>query len=289
MDKTYGGQSMIAPLRRVLVKRPDPSFAIKDFAKWHYSDIPDLENAKKEHDALVDHIRNFGAEVIYHDIHQSGYADAIYVFDPVLITNHGAIILKMGKKLRVGEEIALGRRLESLGIPILARLKGKARAEGGDLMWINEKTLAVGIGFRTNIEGLRQLANILSKFGISVVPVELPYYQGPNSCLHLLSLISMVDNKLVVVYAPLLSVAFWQFLNDCGYTILEVPEEEFKTMGPNILALKPGLCLMLAGNSKIHKSLEQAGCHIITYQGNDISLKAEGGPTCLTLPILRGG
>lgn len=287
MSETYGGQSMIEPLKRVLVKRPDAAFAIKDIEKWHYSDVPDLENAQHEHDTLVGHIRKFGAQVIYHDINQSSHADSIYVFDPVLITDHGAIILKMGKNLRVGEEIALGQRLESLGIPILARLKGKARAEGGDLLWINKKTLAVGIGFRTNIEGLRQLANILAKSGISVVPVELPYYKGPKSCLHLLSLISIVDHQLAVVYTPLLSVAFWQFLIESGFRLVEVSEREFLTMAANILALKPGLCLMLAGNTKIQKSLEQTGCQIITYQGIDISLKAEGGPTCLTLPILR--
>ena len=288
MSKPYGGQSMIAPLKRVLVKRPDASFAITDIEKWNYSGIPDLENAQREHDTFVGHIRTFGAQIIYHDSDQTKSADSIFVFDPVLITNYGAIILKMGKNLRVGEEVAMDQRLKSLGIPILARLRGKARAEGGDLLWINEKTLAVGIGFRTNIEGLRQLANILAKSGISVIPVELPYYKGPHSCLHLLSLISIVDHHLAVVHTPLLTVAFWQFLIDSGFRLLEVTEEEFLTMGTNILALKPGLCVMLEGNNNIQKSLEQAGCKIITYKGNDISLKAEGGPTCLTLPILRG-
>jgi N-dimethylarginine dimethylaminohydrolase len=265
MEKQYGGQSMIARLRRVIVRRPDDSFVVQNPKEWHYTQIPDLANARKEHDALVMVIKNFAAEVIYHDKAQPDKADAIYVFDPVLLTNSGAIILKMGKALRSGEEGMLAQHLASLGIPILARLTGNALAEGGDLLWINEKTLAIGIGFRTNLEGLRQLANILTKSGISVVPVELPYYKGPDACLHLLSLISIVDSKLAVVYKPLLSVAFCQFLKDYGYRFIEVSEEEFLTMAPNILALKPGLCLMLEGNIKTQEKLEKAGCEVITY------------------------
>jgi N-dimethylarginine dimethylaminohydrolase len=288
MEKQYGGQSMFAQLRRVLVRRPDQSFVVQKPDEWHYTQIPDLTNARKEHDAFVGVLKNFGAEIIYHDKAQPEKADAIYVFDPVLLTNNGAVILKMGKALRRGEEGILAQKLASLGIPILARLTGKALAEGGDLLWINEKTLAIGIGFRTNLEGLRQLANILAKADISVVPVELPYYKGPDACLHLLSLISIIDSNVAVTYKPLLSVAFCQFIKEYGYHMIEVPEEEFLTMGPNILALKPGLCLMLEGNKKTQEKIEKAGCEVITYQGNDISLKAEGGPTCLTLPILRG-
>ena len=242
VHKSYGGQSMIAPLRRVLVKRPDTEFVVKDPAKWHYADRPDLELAQREHDALVEILRRAGAEVIYHDEFQAGRADAIFVCDPAIVTDQGAIILRTGKGLRRGEEQALARRLNSLGVPVLYSLHGEAQAEGGDLLWIDHDTLAVGLGFRTNPEGVRQLEEALTPLGVTVIPVELPYYMGPESCLHLLSLISMVDERLAVVYRSLLSVPFWQYLRERGFRFVEVPDEEFGTMGPNVLALAPGRC-----------------------------------------------
>jgi N-dimethylarginine dimethylaminohydrolase len=288
MDKTFGGQSMVAPLRRVLVRRPDAAFAVEDPELWHYTGRPDLAAAQREHDALTDVLRRAGAEIIYHDEAQPGRADAIFVFDPALITDRGAIILRMGKELRRGEEAAMARRLEALGVPILATLHGDALAEGGDLLWLDDKTLAVGLGFRTNAEGLRQLGAALGEVGVSVVPVELPYYTGPAACLHLLSLISIVDHEVAAIYPPLLSTPFWQLLVRRGFRLIEVPDAEFATMGPNVLALAPGECLMLEGNPITRRRLEAAGCEVQTYTGNELSLKAEGGATCLTRPILRG-
>src|SRR5258707_170711 len=154
--KTYGSQSMVAPLRSVLVKRPDEDFAVADPVAWHYAGRPDLAHAQAEHDALIASIREAGSEIIYHDAVQHGRADAIFVFDPALVTDAGAIILSMGKEQRRGEEAAMARRFEELGIPILYTLHGEARAEGGDLLWVDHDTLAVGQGFRTNSEGLRQ-------------------------------------------------------------------------------------------------------------------------------------
>jgi N-dimethylarginine dimethylaminohydrolase len=278
---------MIAPLRRVLVKRPDQAFAVADPERWHYASRPDLEIAQREHDALVSLLRDAGAEVIYHDVEQKERADAIFVFDPAIVTEEGAVILSLGKELRRGEEAAMVRRFEELGIPILFSLHGQARAEGGDLLWVDHDTLAVGLGFRSNREGLRQLEEGLSPLGVSVIPVELPFYTGPEACLHLLSLISIVDDKLAVVYPPLMSVPFWLYLREQGFRLIEVPPEEFETMGPNVLALAPGRCVMLEGNPITQRRLEAAGCEVSTYRGNEISLKAEGGATCLTRPILR--
>ena len=181
----------------------------------------------------------------------------------------------------------MARCFEKLGVPVLYTLQGEARAEGGDLLWLDHETLAVGQGFRTNAEGLRQLREGLAQIGVKVIPVELPYYGGPQACLHLLSLISIVDERLAVVYPPLLAVPFWQELQERGFRLIEAPEEEFATMGPNVLALAPGKCLMLEGNPITRQRLEDAGCEVVTYRGNEISLKAEGGPTCLTRPILR--
>jgi dimethylargininase len=283
----FGAQSMIEPLRRVLVKRPEEAFAVADPSRWNYAGRPDLGAAQREHDALVEILLAAGAEVIDHPEPQPDRADAIFVFDPAIVTERGAVILRMGKELRRGEEDAMARRFEETGVPILARLDGEATAEGGDLLWLDRQTLAVGQGFRTNAEGLRQLRDVMAGLGVGVLPVPLPYFTGPVACLHLLSLISIVDHDLAVVYPPLLPVPFWLTLRERGFRLVEVPAEEFPTMGPNVLALAPSRCLMLEGNPITRQRLEQAGCEVLTYRGQEISLKAEGGPTCLTRPVWR--
>lgn len=289
MGQNYGSQSMIQPLRRVLVRRPDEAFGRADPVRWHYTGQPNLALAQQEHDTFVNSLRQAGAEVIYHEEALPDHADAIYVHDPALVTNEGAIILSMGKALRQGEEAAMARSFAALDIPILYRLHGAARAEGGDLMWLDERTLAVGLGFRTNAEGLRQLQEALTPLGIECIPVQLPYYLGPEACLHLMSFISLVDEKLAVVYLPLMPVPFWQYLTEQNFRFIEVSPEEFETMATNVLALAPGQCLMLAGNPITQQRLAAAGCEVLTYQGYEISLKAEGGATCLTRPLWRGG
>jgi dimethylargininase len=287
MEREYGSQSMVEPLRRVLIKRPDEAFAVDDPAKWHFSGRPNLEIAQQEHDTLADILREAGAEVIYHDEFLPEHADAIFVYDPAIVTDAGAVILRMGKALRRGEEDAIARRFEELGVPVHYRLHGEALAEGGDLLWLDHDTLAVGQGFRTNAEGLRQLREALEPLGVTLIPVQLPYYQGPEACLHLMSVISLVDLDAAVVYPRLLPVPFWEELKDRGVRLIEVPDEEFETMGPNVLALAQGKCLMLEGNPVTGRRLEEGGCEVLTYKGDELSLKAEGGPTCLTRPILR--
>jgi N-dimethylarginine dimethylaminohydrolase len=287
MTTRFGGQNVVDPIRRVLVKRPDDAFAVQDPKRWHYTSRPDLAAAQEEHDALVEILRQAGAEILYHDEAQPDRADSIYVFDPVLITNQGAIVLRMGKPLRRGEEQAIATELQEIGVPIRLTLGGEALAEGGDLLWLDEKTLFAGIGFRTNQEGVRQLREELSPSGVRVVEVDLPFFTGPEACLHLLSMISLVDHDMAVVYPPLLPVALWQELDERRFHIIEVPDQEFLTMGTNILALAPRECLMIAGNPITRGRLEKAGCRVHTYRGHEISLKAEGGPTCLTRPILR--
>jgi dimethylargininase len=287
MTRHYGSQSMVSPLRTVLVKRPEEAFAVSDPVAWHYTSRPDLALAQQEHDGLVALLRLGGAEVVYHDEPQPDRADAIFAFDPALVTDHGAITLRMGKPQRRGEEVTMARRFEQLGVPILYRLHGEARAEGGDLMWLDHETLAVGQGFRTNAEGARQLREALSGIGVKVITVEVPYYNGPEACLHLLSLMSIIDDHTIVIFPPLVAVPFWQELQRRDFKLIEVPEEEFLTMGSNVLALAPRKCLMLEGNPVTKRLLEEAGCEVMTYKGNEISLKAEGGPTCLTRPIWR--
>jgi N-dimethylarginine dimethylaminohydrolase len=287
MPSSYGSQSMVDPLRRVLVKRPDAAFAVADPERWHYTGRPDLDAARREHDALVQLLKDFGAEVFDHPEPQPERADALYVFDPALVTDRGAVLLSMGKELRRGEEEALARRLSALGVPILYTLSGDARAEGGDLLWLDSRTLAVGQGFRTNAQGLRQLREALADSQVEVLPVELPYHTGPEACLHLLSLVSLVDHDLAVVYPPLLPVSFWRLLQDRGFKLIEIPPEELATQATNVLTLAPRRCVMLEGNPVTERRLREAGCAVATYRGLEISLKAEGGPTCLTRPLWR--
>lgn len=287
MVMEYGCQNMVDVMKAVLVKRPDKAFAEADPETWHYSDKPGLAEARREHDEFVKILRTLGVEVFYHDEKLPALSDAIYVHDPVIVTDAGAIILRMGKQLRRGEEDAMSRKLQALGIPILSTLQGGATAEGGDLLWVDRTTLAVGLGFRTNREGLRQIEGAVTPLGVNVIPVELPCFQGPDACLHLMSLISIVDHDLAVVYMRYLSVPFVRFLAEKGFSFVEVPDEEFMTMGPNVLAISPRNCLVLEGNPVTKQRLEKAGCHVYTYSGKEISLKAEGGPTCLTRPLHR--
>jgi len=283
----YGSQSMIAPLQTVLVRRPDVSFGAADPVRWHYTDQPYLPLAQQEHDAFVNTLLGSGIEVVYHDAPLSDHADAIFVHDPALITDGGAIILRMGKPLRVGEEEAMALTLQRLGVPILYRLHGLATAEGGDLLWLDERTLCVGLGFRTNSAGFAQLGEALAGSGVDLIPVHLPYLEGPEACLHLMSLISLVDHDLAVVYRPLLPVPFYQLLEARGVRLIDVTDEEFATMGTNVLALAPRHCLLLEHNHETRRALEAAGCRVLVYRGDEMSLKAEGGATCLTRPILR--
>jgi N-dimethylarginine dimethylaminohydrolase len=284
--KPYGSQSMIAPLQTVLVRQPDGAFGGADPQRWHYASRVNLPAAQAEHDAFVGLLHGCGIEVAYHHAPLPDHADAIFVHDPAIICDRGAIILRMGKDLRRGEEDAIARTLEGMGIPIHYRLHGDALAEGGDLLWVDEATLAVGQGYRTNAEGLRQLQAALP--GVNVLPVHLPYADGPEACLHLMSFISIVGEKLAVAYLPHMPVPFYQFLQGSGFRFVEVPEEEYRTMGPNVLALAPSVCIMLAGNPVTQARLVAAGCTVYTYTGDEISLKAEGGATCLTRPVLRG-
>ncbi|MCB8942732.1 MAG: amidinotransferase [Ardenticatenaceae bacterium] len=287
MSQLYGSQSMVAPLQTVLVRRPDANFGNADPQTWHYAKRPNLPQAQAEHDQFVNTLHQFGAEVVYHDAPLPHHADAIFVHDPVLVCNAGAILLQMGKPLRVGEEEAIGQTLQKMGVPVHYRLHGPATAEGGDCLWLDEQTLAVGQGFRTNEAGIQQLDEALAPLGVTIIPVHLPYYTGPEACLHLMSFISLIADDLAVVYPPLMPVPFWQLLQARGVQFVEVPESEFNTMGPNVLALAPRHCLMLRDNPLTKARLEAAGCQVETYAGDEISLIAEGGATCLTRPVLR--
>lgn len=288
MDKvSFGGQSMVGELKDVLVKKPDAVFANADPKLWHYGKAINLGNAEQEHKQIVDVLKENGVNVHYHFENMDTYSDAIFVQDPVLITDAGAVILRMGKALRQGEEQFMKRKLEQLQIPILAEIKEPGFVEGGDLLWLDDRTLLAGRGYRTNLAGILQLREILQRNAIAVLPFDLPYYRGSESCLHLQSFISLIDVNLAVVYLPLMPAAFVELLRKRKFDFIEASEEEFKNLGTEILAIKPRVVLMLDRFPELKKRLEDRDIQVFTYRGEEISVNTEGGPTCLTRPLKR--
>jgi dimethylargininase len=288
MTEQLGAQNMVGRLRKVVVRRPDEAMAAADPVKWHYTSPINLPEAQAAHDAFMSILAREGVEILYHDEPLPELSDSVFVYDPVLMTDAGALVLRMGKALRRGEEDAFVRFFDRHNIPVLGRLQGDAHCEGGDTLWLDHDTLAVGIGFRTNSEAVRQLREILSPIGARVLSFELPYFTGPEACLHLMSLISPIDVDLAVAYPPLMPVPFWKELKRREIELIEVPEDEFlHWQGTNILAIAPRVVAMLDRNPVTKRRLEEVGCTVHTFPGDPLSFKAEGGPTCLTRPILR--
>jgi dimethylargininase len=286
-DRYFGGHTVVGSLKRVLVFPPVPDRHAVTWEEMSYLGPMDHEKAVAEHEAFRQILRESGAEVITGEIDNPALQDAIFPFDPVLITDAGAILLRMGKRERELEVELAEETMRDLHIPIIGRIERPGNVEGGDCLWIDQHTLAVGRGYRTNQEGIRQLTEIFRPLGVKVLDYDLPHWTGPSDCLHLLSMISMVDDHLAVVYKPLLATAFLQELDDHGIAFVDVPEQEFSSQGPNVLALGPRNCLILKENPITAKRLEDAGCKVQTYTGDEISHNRTGGPTCLTRPILR--
>lgn len=288
----FGCQSMVAQMRRLLVKHPRNAFlsAGNIRAQWktlNYSGCPNYEKALTEYDHFIALLRTGGTEILYLPQHGRTGLDSIYVHDPVLIANQGAILCNMGKAQRQHEPAAVGKFLSEIGVPVFGTIRGKGTLEGGDVLWLDDRTLAVGRGYRSNDEGIRQLQRLLAGAVDEFFVVPLPHWQGPNYVLHLMSLISLLDHNLALVYPRLLPVPFFEWLLARGIKLLAVPDAEFKTMAGNVLALAPRRCIMLSGNPQTQSLLEAEGVKVWVYAGEEISLKGAGGPTCLTRPILR--
>ena len=274
-------------LQRVYVRTPDADDlrAWRDHG-WHRP--PDAAAVHREHRAFRELLADAGAEVIVGLTRVPGDPDAIYAYDPTLVLDDGVILLRPGKAARRAEPAALGSDFEGAGVPVVAALEPPAVAEGGDLVFLDDETLLAGVGYRTNDEGVAQLAALLASRGISVVPFDLPHLHGPAECVHLMSFLSPLDEDLVVGYVPMMPVRLVQLLARRGIAIIEVPEEEFPTLGPNVLALGPRIALALEGNPETRRRMEEAGVDVRTYAGADISSNGDGGPTCLTRPLARG-
>jgi dimethylargininase len=278
----FGVRSMSAPLRRVLLRRPSLT---GDFAAADWRP-PDVGLLARQHEAFGQLLTDLGCEVEIGPA-VDGLVDATYVRDPGLVTGAGVVLFQMAKPARAAEPAHLGAALAATGVPVAARLSGAARADGGDFIWLDERTMLGGRSYRSNAEGLRQLAQILAAEGATLVPVDLPHDRGPGHVLHLMSLISPVAGDLAVVYPPLAPVALMQMLAERGVRVVPVDSGEYETMGCNVLAVEPGLVVMVNGNPRTRAALESAGCEVHGYDGSEISLKGDGGPTCLTAPIWR--
>jgi N-dimethylarginine dimethylaminohydrolase len=282
-QRGFGSLSATRTLRRVLLRAP----RAEELAGWReygWREAPDPDAIAREHAALCTLLANSGAEVVLAEQPVPGDPDAIYAYDPVLIGPDGAILLRPGKPGRLEEPAALAPALEAAGVPVVGRLEAPATADGGDMLWLDERTLLVGRGYRTNDAGIESLRNLFS--GIDVRAFDLPHLLGREHVLHLMSLISHVDDDLALAYLPLLPVRLVELLEERGVRIVEVPEAEFETMGPNVLALAPRVVLALERNTATRRRLEDAGAEVVTYAGHELS-KGDGGPTCLTRPLLR--
>ncbi|MEO5952978.1 MAG: arginine deiminase family protein [Chloroflexia bacterium] len=287
----YGSQSMVGTVKRMLLKHPHKAFVSQEIVDGQWEDLfylgkPDYKKALREYEKFVDILSRFGMEIAFLPRDEETSLDSMYTHDPLIVANGGAILGNMGKAARASEPEAAGKFLEMVGVPTLGRITGKGRMEGGDVLWVDGKTLAVGQGYRTNGEGIRQLSEILGD-GVEIVPVALPHWTGPNDCLHLMSFISLVDYDLAVVHSRLMPVPFREWLLERGFSFVEVPDEEYDSFACNVLAVAPRKCVMLAGNPKTQRRLEEAGAEVYVFEGKEICLKGTGGPTCLTRPVWR--
>jgi N-dimethylarginine dimethylaminohydrolase len=282
----------VGRLARVVLKHARDAFT-DDAAiasQWRslgYTAPPDRGRAIEEYDRFVALLQSAGAQIHLLPSDVRTTLDSIYVRDASIVTTRGIVLANMGKPQRTGEPRAQESAFAKWpSTPVIGEIRDPGRLEGGDAVWLDERTIAVGRGYRTNDEGIAQLRTFLDA-DVEVIVVPLPHWRGEGDVMHLMSLISPVDRDLSVVYSRLMPVPFRELLLHRGMELLEVPDEEFETMGANVLALEPRRCLMLAGNPRTRAALERAGAEVVEYEGREISVKGAGGPTCLTRPLSR--
>jgi N-dimethylarginine dimethylaminohydrolase len=284
--------SEVGRLKQVVVKHVRDAFVsaeqiANEWRGLNFTNTPHLARAIEEYDQFLELIARSGAEIRQLPMARGVGLDSIYARDASVVTPRGIVLCQMGKTQRSEEPAVQDREFLDWGIPVIGAIRSPGRLEGGDVVWLNSRTVAVGRGYRTNDEGIRQFRALLGDTVDAFLVVPLPHWHGPLDVFHLMSMISPVDHNLAVVYAPLLPVPFREQLRDLGISFVEVPNEEFESMGANVLALAPRDVVVLAGNPRTRLLLEQAGVNVSVYSGIEISLKGGGGPTCLTRPISR--
>ncbi len=284
--------SMYTPLKHVIVKHPKDAFRSQnhlsdEWKTFNYLSEPNFEEALKEYAEFVEILKKYVDTIDYLPLSDEVGLDSLYAHDPVKFTPKGAILLKSGKKLRQPEASVYKSFLKDKGISIIGELTGDAVADGGDIVWLDDQTLAVGRGYRTNDEAIRQLKEMTAGMVDEFIVVQLPHDLGEAECLHLMSFISMVDKDLAVVHSRLMPVFFRQLLVERGIQLVEVPKDEYDTLGCNVLALAPRVCVIPEGNTVTKQQLIEAGATVFEYKGHQISVLGTGGPTCLTCPVIR--
>ncbi|MDC3205103.1 arginine deiminase family protein [Paracoccaceae bacterium] len=287
---TFGVASMTAPLREVALRRPGKSIVRAEPSAWNYSEHFDPSKIESEYDRFVLALENFGVKIHWIKGDDLGNADSVFAYDASLMTPQGAILMSPGKEKRRGEEGLHKSFYINKEIPIIGQIDAPGTAEAGDTLWLDENTVIIGKGFRTNTLGAEQVKDILNSIGITCHIFDLPFYQGKKACLHLMSLISMVDTKSALVYEPLLPVGLWKLLDKKSVKIISAPENEFfesDTLSTNVLAIAPGACLMLDNLPKTAKVLRNSGIKVTTFRAPALCIGCEGGPTCLTRPLYR--
>ncbi|HET7619119.1 MAG TPA: arginine deiminase family protein [Vicinamibacterales bacterium] len=286
------GLSETGALCDVVLKHPRDAF-VSDAAiarQWRdlrFTAPPDFARAVDEYDAFVRILESAGARIHWLPAGDETSLDSIYVRDASVVFSRGVVLARMGKALRAAEPREQGTTFETWAIPIAGAIEPPGRLEGGDVVWLDDRTVAVGEGYRTDADGIRQLRALLGDTIETLIPVPLPHWRGQEDVFHLMSILSPVDRDLAVAYSPLMPVPFRTALLDRGIALVDVPDAEFDSMGANVLALAPRRCVMLDGNPRTRAALEEAGAEVHVYAGTEISLKGGGGPTCLTRPLSR--
>lgn len=287
----YGCQLMAEKMSRVLMRRPGKSLQQADREVWHYNHLFNPEKAIQQYDEFAALIESTGTDIVWIEDNGDGLSDSMFTRDASLITKAGAVPLRMGKKLRLPEPALHREAYEKAGIPILGELTGNAMIEGGDTIWLNENTLLVGLGFRSNEEGVQQLNEILNPHDIRVLGFDMPYWAGEEACLHLMSVISPLTETKYLVHPPLIPARLWSLLKDSNIDLVIAPADEFEAsfgLNLNVLPTSPDNCIMIDGFPKTKKVMEENGVTVHVFEGDALCMACEGGPTCLTNPILRG-
>ena len=288
----FNGHSMVAPLRRVLVCSPrsagwDSSQGTDCWRDLGFHHAPNFSTAQVQHDQLCDQLQSAGAEVICLPAASDLSLDAVYTHDPSLATDYGLIGLNPGKANRVPEARCHVEFCRSLGIPALGQLEPPGKTEAGDMVWLDSNTLLIGQGYRTDAAGIRQMDRLLGPHGVNVIAASLPYGSGPSACLHLMSLISLLDERVALVDLAWLAVETVELLKSRGYRLIEIDYSERESLACNVLSLGEKRLLALDENHRTNQKLREAGFDVRTFSGSELCINGGGGPTCLTRPLLR--
>lgn len=283
---------MTDELRRVMVC-PPASAGWRDSRKEAWRELGfqralDFAAAERQHEILCGLLRQSAAEIVSLSGTEALTIDAVYVHDAALATDYGLVLMNPGKKTRIAEAQAHASFCRGLGIPVFGEIEAPGFSESGDIVWLDSRTLLIGEGYRTNQAGIEQMRTLLSPKGVEVLSAPLPYGPGPSACLHLMSLMSMLDERTILVDLPWLAVKTVELLKGRGFRLIEIEYSERDTLACNVLALGKSRVIAIEENSKTNQRMREAGFDVRTFPGSEICINGAGGPTCLTRPLLRG-